>query len=173
MIVVMDEDLDGSLMHKIRLGKGERLPHQSPHSLADRVVVAFNVVCFAAPLAAVVLSSRHHLSISRPKIAVAEAAFVSGRDALPQHAISSNSNSSPAWAGTRVALKAGKLRDFFLTTKSLSGAIHQKCAAAREDWCARDRRVESLLCASRRKRHVAGSRATCEGTSDTCNAVCH
>ena len=88
MIIVMDEDLDGSLVHKIRFGKGERLSHQSPHSLADRVVVAFNMVCFATPLAAVVLSSRHHLSISRPKIAVAEAAFVSGRDALPQHTTS-------------------------------------------------------------------------------------
>lgn len=83
---MVDEEFDGGIMHKITLGKRQRLANQAPHPLADGIIVALNVVGLPAPLAAVVLGRGHDLRISRPEVAVAQTAFVAGGNALPQHA---------------------------------------------------------------------------------------
>ena len=85
----MNEEFDGGFMHKITLGKRQRLAHQAPHPLADGVVIAFDVIGFATSLATVVLERGHNLRLSCPEVTgaqtVAQTGFVGGGNALPQH----------------------------------------------------------------------------------------
>jgi hypothetical protein len=50
-IVVADEELDGTDMVGELLGKGQRLAHQTGHTLAQRVVEAFDVIGFTGQFA--------------------------------------------------------------------------------------------------------------------------
>ena len=85
-IVVIDEETNGDFMHLIGFGKGECAAHEARGALAQGEISAFEVVGGAAFLAAAVLFGRHHLSISRPEVAVTKAVFVIFGNASPQDA---------------------------------------------------------------------------------------
>ena len=86
----MNKEFDGGFVHRVDFGKGQSAPHQARQSLAQRVVEAFDVAGFALSLTGAVLFGRHNALIGFPEVAVAQAAFVAGRNALPQQPTSLN-----------------------------------------------------------------------------------
>ena len=86
-VVLVEEQEQAVLVHRIGLGEGQRAPHEPRHPLAQDVVEALDVAGLALAFARrPVLLLGQHFCVGRPEVRVEQARPVGLRDALPEQA---------------------------------------------------------------------------------------
>ena len=85
-VVVVNEEVDGDVVHEIRFGKGGGFAGESADSLAQGAVESLDVISWPISVRLLQLLSGHNAGIGLPNIGEAASGFVSLWNPTPQHA---------------------------------------------------------------------------------------
>ena len=91
---MMNEEMNGGVVHEIAFGKGGGLTSETPDSLAQGAIEAFNVIGRPVDWALLQRLGRNNAGISLPDVGKAVSGFVGLRNPAPEDTAGFHSSAS-------------------------------------------------------------------------------